>query len=90
MFLNFKHNDIPDVKRYPLRDRAFYALLVFVTLLITTRRNMHFVFSDWRLDSWELIAICSFSVAQLFEPRERWFMLFLGIGIGDVLLYALR
>jgi hypothetical protein len=88
MMLDFKHRVISAVKRYPFKDRAFRALLVFVTILVTTRKNLHFLHPYWRLEPWESIAISAFSVAQLFEPRRMWFMFFLGVGFGDVLLYV--
>jgi len=87
MFADFKDKIISAAKGYPLKDRVFYASLVCGTLFLTTRRNLHTVFSQRHLEPWELIAICAFSVGQLFEPRGRWFMFFSGIGFGDLLLY---
>lgn len=90
MFRDFKEKITSAVKSYPVGDRAFRALVVFVTLLVVTRRDLHFAPSNWRLEPWELIVICTFSAAQLFEPRGKWFMFFIGIGIGEVLPHLSR
>jgi hypothetical protein len=77
-------------KSYPFKMRVLSASLTCVLTLLVTVKNWHFDTLNRQFEPWKTIAICAFTVAWLFEPKKRWNMFFLGVGIGDVLLYLLR
>jgi len=67
-------------KDYPLKRRAIFALSSCILLLVVTL--------NWRFETAKTIAICAFVVACLFDKNGKAFLFFLGIMIGDLLLYA--
>jgi hypothetical protein len=75
---------------YPLKKRAAAVLLTFFMLLATDITNWQFPPPIWHLEPWRVIVLCAGSVAWLFEPWGRWNMLFLGIALGNLLLYVSR
>jgi hypothetical protein len=69
-------------KSYPFRRRAIFALSICIPILLGT--------ISWRFEPAKIISICAFTFACFFDIRGRWFTLFMGIGVGDMLLYAWR
>jgi hypothetical protein len=69
-------------KSYPLRRRAAFALSISISLLLGT--------ISWRFEPAKFIVICASTTACFFDIRGRWFTLFMGIGVGDMLLYVWR
>ena len=67
---------------YPLRDRLVSAVLLCLSLLLLTMK--------WHVEPVKAIAICAFTVSRLFDLKGRWFAFFVGLGIGDLLIYALK
>jgi hypothetical protein len=80
MFRDIKAKITAAVKCYPLKKRAIKALSNCVLLLVVT--------ITWRFEPAKTIAICAYTIGWLFDLRGKWSMLFFGIGIGDLLLYA--
>ncbi len=79
MFQDIKPEFVETVRRYPLKMRAGFASSVCVSLLLGT--------INWKFEPAKTIVICAFTVACLFDIRGKWFMLFTGIGVGDLMLY---
>jgi len=70
------------VKRYPFKERAVSALLLCILLLVVTIKLP--------FEPVKIIALCAFTVSRLFDIKGRWFMFFVGVGMGDLLLYVWR
>ena len=69
-------------KSYPFKERAVSALLLCISLLVVSVK--------WHFEPAKIIALCAFTVSRLFDIKGRWFTLFMGIGVGDMLLYLFR
>lgn len=82
MFRDIKLTFGENVRSYPFKRRTISALTMCIVLLVTT--------ADWHFEPAKTIAIGSGSIARLFDIKGRWFMLFFGICIGDMLLYLWR
>ena len=80
VFRGIKSKIAAAVECYPFRRHAILALSTCISLLIVTM--------NWPFEPAKSIAICAFTVGCLFDLRGKWPMLFFGIGIGDLLLYA--
>ena len=89
MWEDIKGEITASIKRYPFGKRVAFASLMCLVLVATTTKNWSFAPSSWHPEEWKVIAILAFSVACLFEPKGRWNLFFLGIGVGDVLLNVL-
>jgi uncharacterized membrane protein len=70
------------VKSYPFKDRAVSALLLCISLLVVSMK--------WLFEPAKIVALCAFTVSRLFDIKGRWFTFFMGIGVGDMLLYVWR
>ncbi len=70
------------VKGYPLKRRALFTLMTFLALLFATM--------NWQFEAAKVISLGAFTAACLFDPRGKWCMFFVGIGVGDLLLYLYR
>jgi hypothetical protein len=90
MYRDFRLRIAAAVKVYPFRWRAANAMIVFAVLSVTTVKQWNFETSSWHFEPVKTIAICACSVACLFQPRGRWFMFFLGVAFGNILLAALK
>ncbi len=90
MLRDIKRDLIAAARSYPLKRRAFNALLVFLMLLLAFVKDWHPAALHLHLVPWKTIAIIAFPCAWLFERGGRWNMFLLGVGIGDALLYALK
>lgn len=66
-------------KAYPIKRRIISASMTLAVLLVAT--------ITWHYEPAKVIAISAFTVARLFDLKGKWCLLFLGIGIGDMLLY---
>jgi hypothetical protein len=82
MLQGIKNSVAAATKVYPLKRRAAFALSICISLLLGT--------ISWRFEPAKSIVICASTAACFFDIRGKWFMFFTGIGIGDLLLYALR
>jgi len=82
VFQGIKDQISSTVQGYPFKRRAGLALETCVVLLVATL--------NWKFGLAMTISICSSSVAFLFDLKGKWFMFFLGIGIGNLLLYVSR
>lgn len=69
-------------KNFPVKRRIISALTMCALLLVVTVR--------WPFEPAKVIAIIAATVGRFFEIKGRWFMLFMGIVLGDMLLYVWR
>ena len=90
MLRDIKCKVIAASENYPIKMRLLSASLTCAVTLLITVKNWHFGTLNRQFEPWKTIAICAFTVAWLFEPKKRWNLFFLGVGIGDVLLYLSR
>jgi hypothetical protein len=90
VYRDFELKVVAATKGYPLKWRAAKAMIVFAVLSVTTIKQWSFEPSSWHFEPVKAIVICACSVACLFQPRGRWFMFFLGVAFGDILLAALK
>jgi hypothetical protein len=79
---NFWNGISSAAQGYPFKTRVVFAFTTCLALLISTL--------NWKFEPSKTIAICSFTVACFFDRKGKWWMLFLGIGIGDLMLYVSR
>jgi len=79
MFRNIKAKVTEAVKCYPFNRRISFTLSICISFLVAT--------ISWRFESAKAIALFAFGISGLFEFRSKWFMFFLGIALGDMLLY---
>ncbi len=73
-------SQIADVaKKYPIKKRALFALSMFLMLSLGT--------IGWRFEPAKVIATCAAVIACFFDRNGKWFWFFVGIALGDLLLY---